>query len=145
MAADLQAKGNILLEMQKYDVAKQTFDRSLQIMEGSNLSPEVKANAQRNHHFQLAEVALAKKDLRSAKAEAAEFQKAAEANNNPGPTRQTHELAGRIALAERHFDDAISELQQANQQDPQNLFRLAQAYRAKGDTAKAQEYCTKAA
>jgi len=144
-AADLQAKGNILLQMQKYDEARRTFDQSLQIMEASNLSPEVKANAQRNHHFNLAAVALGRKDVAMAKSEAAEFEKAAQANNNPGQTRQAHELSGRIALAEKHYDDAITELQQSNQQDPQNLFRLSQAYRAKGNTAKAQEYCSKAA
>ncbi len=33
MAADLQAKGNIMAEMQKYDAAAQTFDRSLQLVE----------------------------------------------------------------------------------------------------------------
>ena len=48
-------------------------------------------------------------------------------------------------MAEKDFDKAIAELQQANQQDPQNLYRLSQAFEAKGDTAKAREFCTKAA
>lgn len=54
-------------------------------------------------------------------------------------------LTGRIALAEKDYDKAIAELQQANPQDPQNLYRLSQAYQAKGDAAKAREFCTKAA
>ena len=33
MAADLQAKGNILAEMAKYDLAAQQFDRSLKLVE----------------------------------------------------------------------------------------------------------------
>ena len=35
MAADLQAKGNIALAMQNYALAKQHFDRSLELTEGS--------------------------------------------------------------------------------------------------------------
>ncbi len=59
--------------------------------------------------------------------------------------QQAHELDGRIALAEKDNDKAIAELEQANLQDPRNLYRLSLAYEAKGDTAKAQEFLTKAA
>lgn len=59
--------------------------------------------------------------------------------------RQAHEVAGRIALAQKQYDNAIGELQQANQENPQNLYRLYQAYEGKGDAAKAKEYCAKAA
>jgi len=40
---------------------------------------------------------------------------------------------------------AITELQQANLQDPYNLYRMALAYQAKGDTGKARDYAAKAA
>ena len=50
-----------------------------------------------------------------------------------------------IALAEKDYDKAIAELQQANQQNPQDLYRLAQAYQGKGDNAKAKEFYAKAA
>jgi tetratricopeptide (TPR) repeat protein len=59
--------------------------------------------------------------------------------------KQAHELAGRIALAEKDYATAIAELQQANDQNPRNLYRLYQAYQGKGDSAKAQEYCSQAA
>jgi tetratricopeptide (TPR) repeat protein len=59
--------------------------------------------------------------------------------------RLAHELAGRIALAQKDYDKAISELEQANQQDPRNLYRLSQACQAKGDSAKAQDFLKKAA
>jgi tetratricopeptide (TPR) repeat protein len=145
MAADLQAKGNILLEEQKYDDAKRQFDRSLQTIEGSGLSQEIKENARLFHHFNEAAVAVGKKDYAAAKTQAEEFRKGAEASQNPVQVRQAHELAGRIALAQKQYDNAIAELQQANQEDPQNLYRLCQAYQGKGDTAKAQDYCSKAA
>jgi tetratricopeptide (TPR) repeat protein len=59
--------------------------------------------------------------------------------------KQAHELGGRIALAQKDYDKAIAELQQANQQDPRNLYRLSAAYQAKGDGSKAHELCKKAA
>jgi hypothetical protein len=62
MAADLQAKGNILAEMQKYDQANQQFDRSLKFVEDSNLSQEIKDNAKLLHHFNLTALAIGKKD-----------------------------------------------------------------------------------
>jgi tetratricopeptide (TPR) repeat protein len=145
MAADLQAKGNILAEMLKYDAAAQEFDHSLQIVESSSLSQEIKENAALLHHYNQAGLAIGKKDYGAAKTHAEEFRKGAEASKNALQVKQAHELAGRIALGEKDYETAITELQQANEQNPLNLFRLYEAYLGKGDNAKAQEYCTKAA
>jgi hypothetical protein len=41
-------------------------------------------------------------------------------------------------LAQKDYEKAITELQQANLQDPRNLYRLGQANDGKGDHAKAQ-------
>jgi tetratricopeptide (TPR) repeat protein len=140
MAADLQAKGNILEQMQKYDAAAKQFDRSLQLIEDSTLSQEIKNNATLQHHFNAAGLAIAKKDMAGAKSHTEEFRRGAEAAKNGGQIKQAHELAGRGALAEKDYGKAIAELEQANLQNPQNLYRLSQAYRAQGDTTKAQEY-----
>jgi tetratricopeptide (TPR) repeat protein len=145
MAADLQAKGNIIAEMQRYDAAQQEFDRSLQIVVGSTLSQAIKDNAKLLHHFNLAALAIGKKDYASAKSHTQEYRAGADASKNPGQVKLAHELAGRIALAERDYDAAITELEQANEQDPRNLYRLSQAYQAKGDAARAHDYCKKAA
>jgi tetratricopeptide (TPR) repeat protein len=59
--------------------------------------------------------------------------------------KQAHELTGRIALAQKDYDTAIAELQQANQQNPRNLFRLGQAYEGKGDSVKAHEFYVQSA
>jgi tetratricopeptide (TPR) repeat protein len=145
MAADLQAKARILEQMQKHDAAAKEFDRSLQLVEDSNLSQELKNNATLQHHFNAASVAIGKKDLAAAKSHAEEFRKGAEARKNDAQLKQAHELAGRIALAEKDNAKAITELEQSNLQNPQNLYRLSQAYRGNGDAAKAQEYLKKAA
>ena len=145
MSQDLQAKGNILAEAKRYDAAQQAFEQSFRMVQDSSLSAELKQNAQRLHHFNMAAVAIGKGDLAGAKTHAAEFHDAAEASNNPLQIKQWHELMGRIALAEKDYDKAIEELQQANEQNPRNLFRLGEAYEAKGDHAKAQDYFKQAA
>jgi tetratricopeptide (TPR) repeat protein len=145
MAADLQAEGNILVEMLKYDEAERRFDHSLAIIQSSSLSQKMKDNATLLHHLNEAGLAIAKKDYSAAKAHAEEFRKGAEATKNELQIKQAHELAGRIALAEKNYDNAIAELQQANEQNPRNLYRLAQAYQEKGDSTKAREYYVQAA
>ena len=145
MAADLQAKGAILQAMQKYDLARQQFDRSLQLTESSSLSQKIKDNATLQNHFDLASIAIDKKDLASARHHAEQFQKGATTAKNAALDKQAHELAGRIALAEKDYDKAVAELALANEQNPLNLYRLSQAYRSKGDSTKGQEYCRKAA
>jgi len=112
--------------------------------EKSNLSQEIKDNAKLQHHYNLTVIAVGKNEVTTAKAEAEEYRKGAEASNNVVQTRLAHELAGIIALAEKDYDHAIVELQQANQQNPRNLFRLSQAYAGKGDDAKAKEFASKA-
>jgi tetratricopeptide (TPR) repeat protein len=145
MAGDLQTKGNILLEMGRYDDAKGLFERALKMTDDSKLSPEIKENTRLFHHYNLARVALGKNDVATAKTEAGEFQKGTEASKNPAQIRQAHQLKGIIALQEKNYDQAVAELQQANQQNPFDLFRLCQAYQGKGDAAKSKEFCTKAA
>jgi tetratricopeptide (TPR) repeat protein len=145
MAADLQAKGNIILETLKYDAAAKVFDHSMQLIEDSSQSQEIKDNARLLHHFNLTGVAIGKRNFAAAKTHVEEFQKGAEASKNPAQLKQWHELAGRLALAQKENDQAIAELEQANQQDPRNLYRLAQAYEGKGDAAKAHDLYNQAA
>ena len=53
------------------------------------------------------------------------------------PVLRFLEIAGRLALAEKRWDAAIAELDQANLLNPYNRYRLSQAYAGKGDAAKA--------
>jgi tetratricopeptide (TPR) repeat protein len=145
MAADLQAKGNILMAAQKYGEAATQYDRSLQLIENSTLSQEVKDNAKLQQHFNQAVLALAKKDYAAAKTHADAYRDGAEASHGSFRIQQAHELAGRLALAQKDYDTAIAELQQANQQDPSVLYRLSQAYQAKGDQTQAHDLLQKAA
>lgn len=145
MAADLQAEGNILAEIPRYDEAQRRFDRSFQMIQASSLSQEIKDNAKLQHELNLGTIAAGQKDFAAAKVHSEDFRKGAEATKNSAQIRQSHGLAGRIALGEKDYSTAIAELEQANLQNPDNLYRLSQAYQGKGDAAKAREYLTKAA
>jgi tetratricopeptide (TPR) repeat protein len=143
MTGDLQNRGTILLEMGKHAEAKEAFEKLLQMTEASSLSNEIKENTRLFHHYNLATVALLTSDIKTAKTEAEEYRKGA--TKNPAQVRQAHQLAGMIALAEKAYDQAIAELEQTGDQNPQNLFRLAQAYQGKGDSQKAKELYKKVA
>jgi tetratricopeptide (TPR) repeat protein len=88
---------------------------------------------------------LGRRDFATAKGQADEFRKGAMVSKNPAQAKQAHELDGIVALAEKDYDRALAELQQANQQNPQNLYRLCQAFQGKGAAEKAKEFCSRAA
>jgi tetratricopeptide (TPR) repeat protein len=145
MAFDDGLKANILLEMGKPDQARAEFERGLKLIEGSGLSREIKDNAALVSHYNLGRVAAAKKDLAAARNEADVFRKGAEAAKNSALVKNSHELGGIIALAEKDYDRAVSELLQANPQNPQDQYRLCLAYQGMGAAAKAKESCARAA
>ena len=145
MSADHVAMGNILLDAWKPDEAQKHFTQALDLVTASSLSADVKEDTRLGDHYFRGRVALAKKDLATAKSEAAEYLKGAEARHNSFRIRQAHELAGTIALEEKQFDLAITELGQAGQQDPYVIYSTALAYQGKGDKSKAKELAWKAA
>ena len=145
MAFDRGLKGLLYAEGGKADAAKKEYDAGLKLVQESDLPQQVKDDEKLVYHDNMSRVALARKDFAGARREADLFRQGAEASKNPATARNAHELDGTIALAERDYDRAIAELLQADQQNPQNLYRLCQAYGAKGDAAKAGEFCKKAA
>jgi tetratricopeptide (TPR) repeat protein len=139
MAGDATSMGNILLAIGKPAEALKRYEQAVQVVEASELSPEVKENAKQFHHYNAARVAIATGDLAKARSENETFMRAAEAKKNPFQIRLGHEVAGMIALAEKSWDGALAHLEQANLQDPYNIYRQAVAYEGKGDQAKAKE------
>jgi lipopolysaccharide biosynthesis protein len=133
MAADLNLMGTILLEAGRADEAERRYADLMRLMEEAAVPAEVKEAARRNALFNQARVAIVKGDLATAHARAAEFARQVAVKANPVEVRQTHELEGRIALAEKNGAKAIAELRQANQQDPAVLYQEAAALQAQGD------------
>jgi tetratricopeptide (TPR) repeat protein len=139
MAGDATFMGNVLLESGKPDAALKKFEQAVQVTDASDLSSEVKENTRLFHKYNAARVAVAKKDLATAKREGDAFLKESQAKENQFQIRLGHEVVGMIALAEKDYDGALAHLAQANQQDPYNLYRQGLAYQGKGDGAKAKE------
>ena len=145
MVGDLQARATVLTEMGKAAEAQAALDKALKLAQSSTLPDAIKANIALFHHSGSARVALARKDVTAAKTEAAEYSKTALSSGNSFQVKQAHELAGMIALQEKNWDTAISELEQASQQNAYNHYRMCLAYQGKGDMAKAAEHCGVAA
>jgi tetratricopeptide (TPR) repeat protein len=145
MSADAVAMGNVLLEAGKPEEALKKYSHALELQERSDLSQEVKENARLVHHYNLGRVAARTKDLARAKQHADAFMKGATAKKNDGQIRQAHELAGVIALKEKQFDQALTHLGKANQQDPYVLYLTGKAYKGKGDQGKAADMFRQAA
>ncbi|HEX7337658.1 MAG TPA: tetratricopeptide repeat protein [Gemmatimonadales bacterium] len=139
MAGDATSMGNILLATGKPAEALKRYEQAVQVVQASDLSPEVKENAKQFHHYNAARVAIATGDLAKARSENETFMRQAQAKENPFQIRLGHEVAGMIALAEKSWDGALTHLDQANLQDPYNLYRQGLAYEGKGDQTKAQE------
>jgi tetratricopeptide (TPR) repeat protein len=145
MSGDLITMGNILLEQGRYEHALRKYEEAVKIVEGSSLSQPIKENARLFFHYNLAMIAARQKDLTNARREAEVFRKGAEAKNNAVLMRLAHEINGVILLQEKAYDRAVRELENANQQNPYNLFRLAEAYDGLGEKEKATEYGRQAA
>jgi Flp pilus assembly protein TadD len=114
-------------------------------MDRANAPAEVKEAARRQLLFDETRVALAKGDLATAKAKADAYALQVATKKIPFEIRQQHELAGRIALAEKSHPAAVKELEQASQRDPRVLYLLAVALQGKGDAVRAREVCAQAA
>ncbi len=145
MAGNVITMGNIYFEMSDYDNALKKYDKALNIMEESNLQEEVKENARRINLYNTARVMIMKGKVKEAKIKADELMKEAMAANNTFQIWLAHELAGMINMKEKNYEVAISEFEQANLQNPYNLYRIAQVYDAQGNKEMAKEYYTKAA
>jgi tetratricopeptide (TPR) repeat protein len=145
MAADLVAMGDVALEAGRADDARKFYLSSLEKQEKSDLSSAVKEDARLTHHYNLGRVALRAGDLASAQEHARAFLSGTTAKNNNGEMLQAHALVGAIALQGKNYDQALAELNQANQQDPYTLYRIGLAYLGKGDQTRAGEFFQKAA
>jgi tetratricopeptide (TPR) repeat protein len=145
MSGDALLIGNILLAAGRLDPAAKRFQQALDLVEHSSLSDEVKADTRLADHYNRGRVALARGDLATARTAADAYAQGADARHNAFRSRQAHELAGQIALAQKDYDGALRELEQANQQDPAVTYAIALAYRGKGDARAAQEWAGKAA
>jgi tetratricopeptide (TPR) repeat protein len=145
LSGDWNQIGDILLEAGRADEALARYKQQVATMDEANVPAEVKEATRRQHLFDEARVALARKDLAGAKAKSEAYASAVAAKRIPFEVRQQHELAGRVALVEKDYAGAVKELEQANQQDPRVLYLLATGLQGKGEVPKANSVAARAA
>ena len=146
LPATYNQMGNILLEAGRVDEAAAKFKDQLATIDKADVAAQVKEATRRQALFDEARVALGKSDLAAAKAKAAAYATAVGVSKIPFEVRQSHELAGRIALEEKNYAAAVAELRQANQQDPRVLYLPARrADRARATRQAAKEAGAQAA
>ncbi|UCC78243.1 MAG: hypothetical protein JSW64_08090, partial [Candidatus Zixiibacteriota bacterium] len=91
--------------------------------------------------FNEAQTALKKGDLVKAKDNLEKYAAQAEANQSRFQIWAAHQLAAMIALEEKDYQKAVTELQQSNLQNMYNLYRLVLAYKGLGDKENAKKTC----
>jgi lipopolysaccharide biosynthesis regulator YciM len=139
LAAVTSQMGNVLLRGGTGGRRRHALQEQQAIIDKADVPAQVKEQTHRQAIFDEARVALARNDVATAKTRAAAYSSAVSAKQIPFEVRQGHELAGRIALAEKNYPAAVAELKQANQQDPRVLYLTAVALQGSGDAARAKE------
>jgi len=141
MSADLNMMGDILVSAGRAEEAAEKYEASVEVMKTSDATDDVKRATERNHAYDMARVALERGDVAAASELAASYREAVSVHNIRFEVRQSHELGGRLALAEGEPEMALADLGQANQQNPQVLLLEARAHLKSGDTAAARATC----
>jgi len=140
MTGDLNTMGNILFEAGRFDEAKEKYEKSLTVMQESDLLEEVKENNRRFNLYNMGRIALMTDNMDEAKKLADEFSTRAMNANNTFHIWQSHYLKGLIALEENDYTKAISEFENSNQQNPQTHYYMATAYSKEGNVEEAKKY-----
>ena len=145
MSGDLVQMGDILREAGRLDDASTKYAEAVKVIDQSGVPQQVKDATRRNNVFESGRLAVARGDLATAKARAAEYANLIAVRKAPFEERQLHELRGSIALADKQGGEALKELAAANQQDPRILYLTALAVREAGDARQAAAFAGKAA
>ncbi len=145
LSGDLNLMGNVLLEKGDPQGASAKFREAVEMIEQADVSDDVKEGTRRNHVYLEARAAVATGDLETATGKLEEYRQRAAVKSIPFELRRTHELAGVIALHRDDYDTALTELEQANQQDPRVLYLQALACQGKGDEEGTRQFASRAA
>lgn len=137
MAGDLNLMGDVLLNAGRADEALARYEAGLEMSDTSNATAEVKEAVRRNHDFDLGRVQLARGEVEAARETARRYLAATEASGVAFERWQARHLAGLVAMADRDWETALTELAQANLQDPRVLLERARALAGAGRTEEA--------
>lgn len=144
MSNDLGTTAGILLMIGQADSARSLYVKSMQLIEASDLTEELKQVSRIGFQSSLAFTAWAKGDLETARTHIAEYH-ASISPDNVGLMQNYHALEGLVAMKAGDFQKAVDELRQTNPQNAIFLYYLGESYFGLGDKARAKDYIGQAA
>ena len=144
MANDLAIMAGLLIASEETDSALALYNRSMELIEASDLTEEVKKVSRGGHLSNLAMVAWARDDLETARARLAEYRETI-SEGNVGQMQNFNGLSGLVALKAEEYQKAIDHFQQTNHRIPMFRYYLGEAYIGLGDTARGKELIEQAA
>ena len=145
VANDLQLIGRIHLEMKDWAATEADLKRLLNATEHSNLAESAKKTNRRVYKYGLALIATDRGDLTQADQLAQEYWQEVQKLGTRFQIMNAHALFGRIAATRKDWPKAIEEFEQSNLQNPDNLYRLALAYKANNNLKQAREFALQVA
>ncbi len=141
---DLTLIGNGYLELGYPETALLYYKSSIKVIYESDLQPAIIENSMTNYNYNVSRAYVGQGNFKKARDMAESFNKIAAVNMNPVQIKQGHQLNGIIALSEKKYEEAITELGFANQLNPYNLYRIGQAYFGLGQDDKGTLYMQRA-
>ncbi len=141
MSGDLNLMGDMLLEAGFSEEASARYEASVEMMEASEATDDIKEAVRRNDIYESARLALAARDLETAENLADDYREAVALHNVRFEVQQSRQLDGLVALASGEPEAALFELANANQQNPRVLLLNALAFSAAGDREAARAAC----
>ena len=139
MSADQNMMGDILLAGGRADQAIERYQKSIDLMKGSDATDDIKQAIARNTAFDFARAALAKAQLVTATKLAESYREAVAEFEIRGEVQQSHELTGMLAIARGDFETALWELAHANQENPRVMLLTGRAFELAGDKEAARQ------
>ena len=143
MVRDHNLMGIILLDEGNVNAADEKFRYMITLVNKSNSPAAIKNAWQRISFYWQSRISLEREKFDEAwKYQKMYFQAATEVEN-VFQIKAAHGLAGMILFAEEKFDEALSEFEKSNLQNPYNFYRMGLVYKAKGDLTSAKQYFEK--
>jgi tetratricopeptide (TPR) repeat protein len=123
-----------------FDAAQSAIERrtAIQRNEGKRATEEFRRTQEADIAFQEGLLAARKGDYATATAKAKESMQAVAANKNPRKDEPAHLLLGIVALQQKHYDEALSHFDKANQNDVYVTYHRALALEGAGRTDEAK-------
>ena len=134
VATDYSALGALAVEAGDYRLASALYDSALSIVNSSDMDDLTKGSSRRFHLYSMARLAIETGQLKQADSLISKYGMSVDSLSSVAQTAFVHQLKGMLALQSGAFSLALDELSKASWLNPYNLYRIALAYRGKGDT-----------